>query len=359
MNEDLSPARRMPPPPSLARCAVLIPALNPPGEFHGLIDGLIERGFAHIVVVDDGSDTREPFERLRDNPRISVLHHASNCGKGAALKTGFAHILDHLSERVDNIVTADADGQHLPADIARIAESATRDGPRLVLGVRQFDNHTPLRSALGNRITRRVLSWLRGVNVQDSQTGLRALPLSLARECLGIRHDHYEFELECLLRARDLKVGIREVPITTVYLHGNSDSHFRPLVDSMRIYLVFARFVLASVAAFLVDILLFALFIELAWGIFAATYVARAVSASFNFLCNKYLVFRSRQHARIPREMAGYTALVLVTATVSGFLVSLISSKTAANVVLVKVAVDSLLFLANFVLQRFFLFGRR
>lgn len=349
----------MPASSPIARCAVLIPALNPPEEFHGLIEGLLERGFLHIVVVDDGSDSREPFESLGSDPRINVLRHASNCGKGAALKTGFSHIIQHLSEQVSHIVTADADGQHLPGDIVRIAESAGGDRPRLVLGVRQFDNHTPLRSALGNRITRRVLSWLRGVDVQDSQTGLRALPLSLANECLGIRHNHYEFELECLLRARDLKVGIREVPIATVYLHGNADSHFRPLVDSMRIYLVFARFVLASIAAFLVDILLFAMFIEGAWGIFAATYVARGVSASFNFLCNKYLVFRSRRHARIPREMAGYAALVVVTATASGFLVSLVSSKTAANVVLVKVAVDSLLFLANFVLQRCFLFSRR
>ena len=342
----------------LARSAVLIPALNPPAEFADLIDGLLARGFPHIVVVNDGSEQREPFEALGDDPRISVLHHARNRGKGGALKTGFAHILEHLGERVDHIVTADADGQHLPSDIARIAGEAGQGAPRLVLGVRHFDRGTPLRSAIGNLITRQVLNWVRGVHVRDSQTGLRALPLSLARECLAIRHDHYEFELECLLLARDLGVGIQEVPIATVYLHGNSDSHFRPLVDSMRIYLVFARFVAASVAAFLVDILLFALFIQLGSGIFAATYLARGVSASFNFLCNKYLVFQSRQHARIPREVAGYALLVVLTATASGFLVSLGSTKTGADLILIKVVVDSLLFLANFVLQRFFLFRR-
>lgn len=343
----------------LTRCVVLIPALNPPGHLDELIAALLDHGFPHIVVVDDGSDSREQFQALSGMHQVTTLHHEHNLGKGAALKTGFRYILEQHTDSVDTIVTADADGQHLPGDIAHIAEAASLEKDRLVLGVRQFDRSTPLRSALGNLLTRQVLKWVRGVAVHDSQTGLRGMPLSLARECCAIGHDHYEFELESLLLARDLDVAIREVPIATVYLDGNSDSHFRPLVDSMRIYLVFARFVVASVASFALDILLFALFVELSWGIFAATYLARAVSSTFNFLGNKYLVFRSRRSAPIFREAAAYTLLVVLTATASGYLVSWSTSTLAVNVILVKVVVDSLLFLGNFVIQRSLLFQRR
>ena len=153
-----------------------------------------------------------------------------------------------------------------------------------------------------NRLTRRVLRWLSRIDVQDTQTGLRSLSLPFAERCLSIAADRYEFELESLLLARDLGIDITQQPIETVYIDGNEGSHFRPVVDSLRVYWVFFRYVLSSLGSFVLDIALFTLFHGLTGHIIGSTYAARFVSGSFNFLVNKHAVFRSRDRRRLALE---------------------------------------------------------
>ena len=75
-----------------------------------------------IVLVDDGSGAvfRETFDQAAQFPGVQVLRHAVNQGKGAALKTGINHALCKFPG-LTGIVTADADGQHHPEDIRRVA----------------------------------------------------------------------------------------------------------------------------------------------------------------------------------------------------------------------------------------------
>lgn len=213
--------------------AVLIPAYEPDDKLVALVDALRPLG-APLVVVDDGSarpSARAVFAALAGRVD-AVLAHAANRGKGAALRTGFAWILERLPG-VQVVVTADADGQHTPADIRRVAEAGLAYPQGLVLGVRAFTGRVPLRSRFGNAWSRLLFRLLTGLSVRDTQTGLRAVPRALLGRMLALAGDRYDYEMRMLVDARRHAAKPREVVIETVYLDGNRSSHFHPLRDTL------------------------------------------------------------------------------------------------------------------------------
>ncbi len=228
------------------KVVVLIPAYEPDEKLSELVRNLraVRRdggrlgeptlpGFAHIVVVDDGStkpEAKAAFEAIRGLVDV-LLVHAVNRGKGAALKTGFAWIRDHLPE-IEVVVTADSDGQHTPKDIRRVATVALRHPESLVLGVRRFTGKVPFRSQLGNMWARLFFRLLTGLSVADTQTGLRAIPRGLLDRMLALKGDRYEYETRMLADVRKHRTKPRQVPIETVYIDENKSSHYRPLKDT-------------------------------------------------------------------------------------------------------------------------------
>ncbi len=219
---------------------VVIPAYCPSEVLPVLVADLSGAGFDRIVVVDDGSPAsyRDVFETLRMRQDVIVLSHERNAGKGAALKTAFRSVLECYPDEL-GVVTADADGQHAPSDIADVARlfvSAPQN--RLVLGARTFaDGSAPGRSRLGNAVARVALRLVAGVALADTQTGLRALDRELMRLCLSVPCDRFDFEMAMLLAAVEKGVRIVETPIHTIYRHETAAiySHFKPIADSLRI----------------------------------------------------------------------------------------------------------------------------
>jgi len=120
---------------------VLIPAFEPGPALPRLVADLRHADpDLDVLVVDDGSGPRfaEVFADARDAGARVVMHDV-NRGKGAALKTGLADIAVHGPDA--DVVTADADGQHTPLDVLRVADALREDAGRgrsaLVLGVRE------------------------------------------------------------------------------------------------------------------------------------------------------------------------------------------------------------------------------
>lgn len=225
---------------------VLIPALNPCENMAGVIDELLRRDAAlEVIVVNDGSDAAcaAVFQSAATRPRVELLQHAHNLGKGAALRTGIRRFLERAAAD-DIIVTADADGQHLPEDILAVAALAQKNPTSLVLGTRAFGGDVPLRSRFGNDLTRHIFRLFTGHRLTDTQTGLRAIPRDLLERLLVVKTNRYAFELEMLLLASRIRIPLLTVLIQTVYLEGNASSHFRPIVDSVRIYWVFVRYLI-------------------------------------------------------------------------------------------------------------------
>ena len=323
---------------------VIIPAYEPDEKMIRLLQTLQEAGIERIVVVDDGSgnEYRNLFEQAKQLGAI-VLTHAVNLGKGRALKTAFNEVLNRYPEAI-GAITADSDGQHTPACIQKCMEAMEKEPEKLILGCRNFDQgNVPAKSEWGNKITRQVLKYLCGVAVSDTQTGLRGIPAAFMRH---------------LMEAGEQKVGIREVPIETVYLNDNKGSHFNPLLDSARIYLVFAKFLFSSLSSCIIDLVLFALFCSLTKErmpeavsyIVVSTVLARVVSAGYNFFLNYRVVFKSS--GAVWKSAVRYFVLAVVQMLASAGLVSLLYGVLGGSEVAVKILVDVFLFFISFMIQR-------
>ncbi len=333
---------------------VLIPAYQPTHRLVDLLAGLAERApWLNVVVVDDGSgpDYAEVFAAAAALG-ADVIGYRSNLGKGSALKYGFAHVIDHYPG--ENVVCADSDGQHQLVDILRVAAAITED--TMVLGVRAFSGSVPVRSRLGNRITQGLFGLVTGTPVSDTQTGLRGYPASLLRWLLTVPGTRFEYELNLLLQAKPSGHRIAEVPIATIYLEGNASSHFRPLVDSARIYLPLLRYAGSSLGAFVIDFIALLLFQSLTGNLLAAVIGARGLSSAFNFVTNRHVVFAEAKGQPLGRAVTRYYLLVAVMLAANyGLLTAL--TQLGVGLALAKLATELALFFAGYRLQREFVFG--
>jgi putative flippase GtrA len=342
--------------------AAVVPSFNPDEKFITIIDRLIAAGFTRIYVVNDGSDKGCDvfFTAAAARPQCVLLTHPENRGKGRALKTAFERHLESPGGYV-GVVTLDADGQHSAEDTVKVADALAQNPEALVLGARNFSqSDVPKKSALGNKITRKILSAACGVPITDTQTGLRGIPNRFIQTLLGVNGDRYEFETNMLLETKRSRVSIVEVPISTIYINNNSASHFRPFKDSLRIYLLILMFTFASMASSLADLCAFGLlfwllrFMPNETRIFLATVIARIISATFNFFINHRLVFRSK--TRIDAAALRYAVLCVLQMLCSFGGVYLLSRFLPLPALLAKIITDVPLFFISFFIQRRWVF---
>ena len=348
-------------------CTILIPAYRPDEKLIALLKKLSSAGFKHLVVIDDGSgeDFAEIFAQVKTVGHIHLLRHPVNMGKGAALKTGLIYIAEKLPE-CTSIITADADGQHTVEDICRLSEYAGREPEKLGLGVRQFDGKVPLRSLLGNKLTAFFMRLLLGMKISDTQTGLRAIPHSFIPDLLLIPYNRYEFELEMLLAAKRTGRATMEMPIKTVYIDGNSSSHFNPLLDSFKIYIVLFRYVLVSLLTAVTDYLVYAPVLWLLTNFLqkfpATTSTAIAVAAgriagiAVQYTLVRKVVFYSQ--TPILKTLPKFIGLVICSGCASYLLMHAIEYCAEWNFYLAKLVAELIIYLANFLIQRDMIFQR-
>jgi glycosyltransferase involved in cell wall biosynthesis len=215
-----------------------VAALIPAFQAEPWIAGVVERTraqLATVLVVDDGS--LDATGRRAAFAGAEVRRHAINAGKGAALRTGFRELLER---GVDAVVTLDADGQHVPEQIPRLLE-AWRIGADLVLGsrARQFREMAPLRRT-SNQLSSRAISFAAGVQFADVQTGFRLYGRDLL-ERVPIRGDRFDAESGVVVAAARAGFRLADVPIELARADGRSTSHYRPVVDSLRIAVTVIR----------------------------------------------------------------------------------------------------------------------
>lgn len=340
---------------------VIIPAYNPDKElFLKFIKEVIEN-FSKVVVINDGSNRNcnSIFDEIKliDN-NIQVLKHNVNLGKGRALKTAFNFVLNNYSDCI-GIVAADCDGQHGIKDVMNCAEELKKNQSSLILGVRDFNKKdVPFKSRYGNKITRTIFKLFIGLNIKDTQTGLRAMNTDLMKIFMNTKGERYEFETNMLIECKQSNISIVQIPISTIYIEKNQTSKFNPLKDSLTIYKLFAKYIVSALSSFVIDIVLFNIFLMMLikytvpHGIIIATIAARIISSLCNFKINAKMVFKNMNNKSLIR----YTILVLVQMAVSALCVSYASKVIPINITIIKIIVDVLIFVVNFVVQREFVF---
>lgn len=331
---------------------IVIPAFEPDKHLLDLVTHLQTMGFTLLIVNDGSKEKYAPiFNSIKASGAI-VLQHQHNLGKGAALKTAFAYVNEQMPDCI-GVVTADADGQHLPDDIAKIALQLMQQPSHLLLGCRYFAHNVPLRSKIGNIFTRNIFAALVGKKISDTQTGLRGIPRNLLPTLLTIKSQGYEFELEMLMYAIEHHIPISEYPITTVYENNNASSHFNPLLDSAKIYFVFLRFISIGVVTALLDLIIFALCYFFTGFIFFSETLARSSGGLFGFMMGKHVVFKSRGHSG--KELLNFTILWLSLLFIS-YAMLRGAYFLGWNMYWSKILTQIILVTASFSIQRFIVF---
>jgi putative flippase GtrA len=335
---------------------VLIPAFEPDDRVVTLIEQILSKHpTTRIVVVDDGSGDR--YRAVFDSAEALgavVLRSETNHGKGHALKEGFAYIAEAFPR--EPLVCADCDGQHTYLAISRVGVEIERHTNTLVLGTRSFSGEVPARSRIGNSATKVLFGVATGLDLADTQTGLRGYPGAMIPWLLTIKGERFDYELNVLLHTKDSGVNIVEVPIETIYLDGNASSHFRPIVDSIRVYAPLLRFALSSVVAFLVDVTVLFIVMSITSNLLVSVVVARAASSVMNYLTNRSLVFRQGTSAPLRTSAAKYFSLVAAILCANYAVLHVLATVLGLNLLLAKLGTEVALFSVSFLAQRHWIF---
>lgn len=165
-----------------------------------------------LVIVNDGST--DSTADIAEKAGATVINHILNSGAGGATATGLSYA---NQEDFDIAATMDADGQHLPQDVIHGVDLMTRTDVDLLIGSRLIDSKGMSRvKVLGNKGLTFITYLLFGINVTDSQSGLRVFSKRSLQK-LRWKTSGYEFCSEMLWRASQNGLGIDEFPIQAVY----------------------------------------------------------------------------------------------------------------------------------------------
>ncbi|MGC9516968.1 MAG: glycosyltransferase family 2 protein [Methanomicrobiales archaeon] len=192
---------------------VIVPAYNEEKTLKRVLESLISKNY-YVILIDDGSTDTTPTiaSEIDINGELHIYSHVINRGLGAALKTG---INAALIKGADVIVTFDADGQHDPQDIEKIVKPIITGKADVVIGIRDFEV-MPYSKKFGNQIMNALTKIFYGIQVKDSQSGLRAFN-NKAAKLINIQSSGYGVSSEIIREIKKNELKTKEIPIQTIY----------------------------------------------------------------------------------------------------------------------------------------------
>ena len=166
-----------------------------------------------------------------------------------------------------------------------------------------------------------------------------------------------------LIYALQKRIEIMEIPIKTIYINDNSETHFHPIHDSLSIYFfiasTFIKYIFSSLSASVIDLLVFHFCLllvsknDMGGGVVISTVIARVISSIYNFFVNKKVVFKSNVNTG---SLFKYYLLCIGQMAVSAIMVSLFVDVIQGHALIIKMVVDSILFFCSYQIQRMWVF---
>lgn len=217
---------------SRKRVLVIIPTYNPPESLPDFCRQILGQGFGHVLLLNDGSlPAHAPVFGDCVLPGVTIQGYATNRGKGNALKCAIEFALSNLPD-FDYHLFCDDDGQHSLKDLCRIADQGLAKDSAFILGVRDL-RLMPWKSYIGNFTMRVSLRLTHGLEVPDTQCGLRLLKNTSSLKLLSIKESKFGFELQALILLSQELPTLETMEIETIYIDKNSATRFDPVRDSL------------------------------------------------------------------------------------------------------------------------------
>jgi len=222
------------------RVCALIPVFNEAPHIEKVVRGCLAH-VGKVFVVDDGS--KDGSGEIARKAGALLLRHSMNCGKGSALKTGLAAVLNE--GKWDAVIVLDGDEQHDWNEIPRFISRLVEGGYDIVLGNRMGDLRLmPLERRMTNWLSSRVLSALIRQKIKDSQCGFRLMKTDVVKS-LVLRTQRFDMESEMLLEAAKKGFRIGDIRIATIY--GTEKSSVHPVLDTLRFVLVALKYMFRAI----------------------------------------------------------------------------------------------------------------
>jgi len=327
---------------------IIIPAYNPDEHLINLLKDIKKVLNYDILIVNDGSkkECNEIFDEA--NKYTKILIHEVNKGKGAAMKTAMKYIYENKKEE-NGFIFVDADYQHLPKDIKKVIDTFNKNKDKLIIGSRfESFKDVPIKSKIGNKITRYIFYKYTGLKISDTQSGLRALNTKYIPLLLEIEGDRYEYEMNMLIKLANENIETKEVSIETVYEDKeNSTSHFNPVQDSLKIYKLFFKYIKSFTISIIFQYILF--FVLLNFLDITRTNITSNLLKILIFLFFNKIIFKDKNYNETNNYIIGELILIIIS--------TLIFKPLQNYIIFIKPLFDIIMFSITYSLTQFLFKG--
>lgn len=208
--------------------SIIIPAYNEATNLEKLLPEILtHHPEAEIIVIDDYST--DETANVCNSHGVKCIRQPYNMGNGAAIKTGVRNVTHDIT------VCMDADGQHNPADIARLLERFN-EGYDMIVGERSAESQASIGRRLGNGLYNRVASFMTGFRIGDLTSGFRVVRTEKFREFLHLLPNRFSYPTTITMAFFRAGYTVAYVPIKARKRGGKS--HINLMRDGMRFLLI-------------------------------------------------------------------------------------------------------------------------
>lgn len=193
--------------------SIVIPCYNEKDNIESLVKRVLESPVPKkeiIVVNDKSTDGTDRILKEVIEPMVSkVIYHTQNGGKGAALKTGFAHATG------DYVIIQDADHEYDPNEYVKVLEPILDGRAEVVYGSRFLN--AKAKGYLANRVANRFLTAFSNIFTHEHLTDMETCYKCFKRQIIqsiDIEEKRFGFEPEITAKIADMGIKITEVPIS-------------------------------------------------------------------------------------------------------------------------------------------------
>ena len=187
--------------------SVIIPIYNEESTCHEIINKVKKVNLVKEIIVVDDASTDSTFEILNTIDDVNIIKHSKNMGKGAAVRTGLAHVTYNY------VITQDADLEYYPEDYYSLAKVIDSSRIEVVYGSRWLGK--PIEWSihfLVNQMISLFANVFNGIFITDMPTCYKLMPTSLLQS-LSLQSNGFGIDAEITAKLARNKISIKEIPI--------------------------------------------------------------------------------------------------------------------------------------------------